>query len=125
MTQPIICRGVRGATTVKHNTAQEILAATEELLAEMVAANGIQPEYVASVTFTTSPDLNVEYPALAARNFGWADNALLCGHEMNVPHGLKKCIRILCHWNTNKSLREIKHIYLKDAVILRPDIKRV
>jgi len=125
MTQPIICRGVRGATTVEHNTAAEILAATEELLAKMIAVNGIQPEYVASVTFTTSPDLNAEYPAIAARNLGWADSALLCGHEMNVPHGLQKCIRILCLWNTPKSIKEIQHIYLKDAVILRPDIKRV
>ncbi len=125
MTPPIICRGVRGATTVEHDTAEEILSATEELLSAMIAANGIDPEYVASVTFTTSPDLTAEYPAIAARNLGWADTALLCGHEMAVPHGLQKCIRILCHWNTAKSLKEIKHIYLRDAVSLRPDIKRV
>ncbi len=119
----IVCRGVRGATTVEHNSAAEILQATEELLARMIAANGIDPEDVASVIFTTTPDLNAEYPALAARKLGWMDSALLCGHEMAVPHGLPKCIRILCHWNTTKSLKEIKHIYLKDAATLRPDRK--
>jgi len=116
-----MCRGVRGATTVEHNTAAEILQATEELLTIMIDANGIEPEDVASVFFTTTPDLNAEYPALAARKVGWTDSALLCGHEMSVPRGLPMCIRILCHWNTPKSLREIKHIYIKNAVNLRPD----
>ncbi len=118
---PLMCRGVRGATTVENNTAAEILHATEELLRQMVDANGIEPEDVASVFFTTTPDLNAEYPALAARKLGWTDSALLCGHEMNVPHGLPKCIRILCHWNTTKSAAEIRHIYIKGAAHLRPD----
>jgi len=116
-----MCRGVRGATTVENNTAAEILYATEDLLRRMIAANGIEPEDVASVFFTTTPDLNAEYPALAARKLGWTDSALLCGHEMNVPHGLPKCIRILCHWNTTKTAAEIQHIYIKGAASLRPD----
>lgn len=118
--QPM-CRGVRGATTVEHNTAAEILQATEDLLQQMIDANGIEPEDVASVFFTTTPDLNAEYPALAARKLGWMDSALLCGHEMNVPHGLPMCIRILCHWNTTKSAAEIQHVYIGKAASLRPD----
>lgn len=117
----IMCRGVRGATTVENDTAAEIIQATEELLSMMIAANEMNPEDVASIIFTTTPDLNAEYPALAARNLGWMDSALLCGHEMNVPQGLPKCVRVLVHWNTAKSLKEIKHIYLKDALSLRPD----
>lgn len=115
------CRGVRGATTIDQDTQQEILAATRELLTLLIEANGIDPDDVASAIFTTTPDVTAEYPALAARQLGWTDVALLCGHEMNVPHGLQKCIRVLLHWNTTKSAQEIRHVYQKGAVNLRPD----
>ena len=117
----VVCRGVRGATTVENDAREEILAATEELLQLMIEANHIQADDVASVIFTTTPDLASEYPALAARRLGWLDTALLCGHEMRVPHGLQKCIRILIHWNTAKGVKEIQHIYIREAVKLRPD----
>ena len=117
----IICRGVRGATTVEDNSREAILNATGELLGRLIEANGIHPDDVASAIFTTTPDLNAEYPALAARQMGWHDVALLCTHEMRVPHGLKHCIRVLLHWNTAKSAAEIRHIYIKGAVNLRPD----
>jgi len=116
-----LCRGVRGATTVEENTSEAILRETRKLLALMIRLNGIQPEDVASAIFTTTSDLNAEYPALAARQLGWTDTALLCGHEMNVPHGLPMCIRILVHWNTDKPAGDIRHVYLKQARSLRPD----
>ncbi len=116
-----MCRGVRGATTVEEDSRGEILRATHELLTQMIQANDIRPEDVASIIFTTTPDLSADYPALAARLPGWEDVALLCTHEMAVPHGLKRCIRILLHWNTEKSLSEMRHIYIKGAVVLRPD----
>ncbi len=114
-------RGIRGATVAAANTKESILDATRELLLDMIAANDIQPEDVASAWFTTSPDLNAEYPAPAARALGWTDVALLCTHEMNVPHGLPRCIRILIHLNTDKPTHAIKHIYLGEAATLRPD----
>ena len=114
-------RGVRGATTAEANTREAILAATNELLCLMIEANNIQPADVASAIFTTTIDLNADYPALAARALGWHDVALMCMHEMNVPHGLKQCIRILLHWNTEVAAHEVKHVYLKGAVNLRPD----
>ena len=114
-------RGVRGATTAEANTREAILTATQELLCLMIEANHIQPADVASAIFTTTTDLNAEYPALAARALGWHDVALLCMHEMAVPHGLQHCIRILLHWNTELAAHEVKHVYLKGAVILRPD----
>ena len=117
----VVCRGVRGATTVEEDTREAILDATRELLSQMVVANGICPEDVASAIFSTTPDLNSEYPALAARQLGWHEVALLCAHEINVPHGLKYCIRILLHWNTDKLASEVQHIYIKGAVNLRPD----
>lgn len=115
------CRGVRGATTADANASEAILEATRELLALMIHSNQIEPEDVASVIFTTTPDLDAEFPALAARQFGWADVALLCGHEMAVPGALARCIRILIHWNTEKTVREIQHIYINGAANLRPD----
>ena len=117
----LVCRGVRGATTVEEDTPDAILSATHELLIQMVEANGICPEDIASAIFTTTPDLTSEYPALAARQLGWEDVALLCSHEINVPHGLKHCIRVLVHWNTDKSVSHIRHVYMRGAVSLRPD----
>ena len=114
-------RGIRGAITTKENTRESIHNSTRELLLAIVAANQVDAADVASAWFTTSPDLNADYPAAAARELGWNDVALMCSHEMNVPHGLKKCIRILIHWNTDRPASAIKHIYLGDAVTLRPD----
>jgi chorismate mutase len=114
-------RGVRGATTTEANTREAILAATDELLRLMIDANQLCAEDVASVIFTTTSDLNADYPALAARALGWHDVALMCAHEMNVPHGLPMCIRILVHWNTARRAAEVQHVYLKGAARLRPD----
>lgn len=117
----MMCRGVRGAITVEENTREAILNATRELLLHMIEANGIRPEDVASVIFTTTRDLNAEFPALAARQLGWRDVALLCGHEMDVPGALPRCIRVLIHWNTTKAAHEIRHVYLNEAQNLRPE----
>jgi chorismate mutase len=121
----ILCRGVRGATTVEENTREAILAATRELLQIMIDANGIESDDVAGAIFTTTPDLNAEFPAVAARQLGWHDHALICGHEMAVPGALSKCIRILIHWNTTKGLKEIRHVYVRGAESLRPDREKV
>jgi chorismate mutase len=119
--RPIVCRGVRGATTITENTAEAILEGTRDLLEKIIEANGIEQEDVCSVYFSTTPDVNAEYPALAARQLGWHEAALMCGHEMAVPHGLKMCIRILIHWNTTHKLEDIQHVYIRGAVNLRPD----
>ncbi len=117
----MMCRGVRGAITVKNNDAEEILEATRELLYTMVVANNMSVDDIASIYLTTTTDLNATYPALAARQLGWFDLALMCGHEMAVPDGLPRCIRVLIHWNTTKTAQEIKHVYLREAKALRPD----
>lgn len=116
-----VCRGVRGATTISENTAEAILEGTRELLLQMIELNHIVQEDVASVWFTATPDLNAEYPALAARQLGWHDAALMCSHEMDVPKGLKMCLRVLIHVNTTLSLTEIQHVYIRGAVNLRPE----
>ena len=119
----MLVRGIRGATTVEANSVEAILEATRELLAAMLKANEVDVEYVASAFFTTTVDLNAEFPALAARDIVGTNVALMCGHEMNKPGGLPMCLRILLHVNTDKPARDIKHIYLRGARLLRPDIE--
>ncbi|MCH7836275.1 MAG: chorismate mutase [Chloroflexi bacterium] len=119
----MLTRGVRGATTVTSNTREAILEATRELLQAMVDENGISLEDVASAFFTSSPDLNAEFPALAARDMGWTHVALLCGHEMTVPGSLNMCLRILLHVNTEKKASDIVHVYLHGARVLRPEFE--
>lgn len=113
------CRGIRGATSVTANTKEEILAATKELLLKMIDSNKIDKEAVACVFFTATPDLNAEFPALAARQLGWTDVALLCGQEINVPGSFPKCLRILILYNTDKRADEIKHVYIRGTEVLR------
>jgi chorismate mutase len=117
------CRGIRGATTVESNTREAILEATRELLDALVQANEIRPEDVASAYFTTTRDVDAEFPAVAARNgLGWTNVALMCGHEMGVPGSLPMCLRVLLHVNTDRRQDEISHIYLRGASVLRPDL---
>ena len=113
------CRGIRGATTVEANTKEAILGAARELLEKIVEANDVHTQDVAGVIFTTTTDLNAEFPAAAARQMGWNDIALMCTHEMAVPDGLPMCLRILLLANTDKPLHEIVHVYIKGAKDLK------
>ena len=115
------CRGIRGATTVDSNTKEAILAATSELLQKMVKDNVVVKDQIACVYFTTTADVNAAFPAQAARRLGWSEVALLCGHEMNVPGSMAKCIRILMMVNTNKKLQDIVHVYINGTESLRSD----
>ena len=115
----MLCRGLRGATTAHDNTKEAVLEATTELLEHLVAANDIKSNDLAATFFTTSPDLNAEFPAVAARQMGWNYVPLMCGHEMNVPTGLPLCIRVMLLVNTEKGPEEMAHVYLRDAKNLR------
>lgn len=117
-----VTRGIRGAITVERNEAEEIISATRELLEAIIRENDLDPEDIASAFFTVTPDLDAEFPASAAREMGWKYVPLLCATEINVPKRLTKCIRILVHVNTGKSQRELKHVYLREAVQLRVDL---
>ncbi len=117
-----ICRAVRGATCAEANEEEAILAATKELLEQIVEQNQIDPADVVSVIFTATPDLDAAYPARAARQMGWTQVPLLCMQEMTVSGSLQRCIRVLVHWNINRSQEEIRHVYLGQARALRPDL---
>ncbi len=115
-------RGIRGAITVKKNSKAEIRSATARLLKEMVTANGIKIEDIASAIFSVTGDLNAEFPAAAARALGWIFTPLLCTYEIDVPGSVKKCVRVLLHVNTGKKQSGMRNIYLGGARALRPDL---
>ncbi len=117
-------RGVRGAITVKENNAFDIGIATKNLLLEIQSKNGMRTCDIASAWFTTTEDINAAFPAAIARELpGWPDVPLMCSHEMKVPDSLPMCLRVLIHWHTDKTQKDIKHIYLEGAVTLRPELK--
>jgi chorismate mutase len=116
-------RGIRGAITVSADQPELILQATRELLEAILDENfGMRPEDVASAIFTVTDDLASTFPAQAARQMGWDLVPMICAREIPVPESLPRVIRVLVHWNTAVSQPEIKHVYLRDAVKLRPDL---
>ena len=117
------CVGIRGAITVDSNTRAQVLSRTKEVLLKLVEANDIKEEDIACAFLTTTRDVNAEFPAVAARELGWTDTALLCGHEMEVPGSLQKCIRVLLLVNTEKTSEDVTHAYLRGASVLRNDIR--
>jgi chorismate mutase len=120
-------RGIRGATTAARNDAAAIVEATAELLGELVALNEIDAEEIAFAYFTTTRDLDAEFPALAARQLGWLDVPLLCGHDMDVqqpnPRGVPHCIRIALLYNTDRAQSEMRHSYLRGAEAIKQDLE--
>ena len=116
-------RGIRGATTVTADEPDLILQATRELLEEILAENeGMTPEDVASAIFTVTDDLASTFPAQGARQMGWGLVPMLCAREIPVPNSLPRVIRVLVHWNTNLPQDQITHVYLREAIKLRPDL---
>jgi chorismate mutase len=114
-------QGIRGATTVDANDAQQILEATDELLRRLIEANDLDPDDVVSGLFTMTSDLNAAFPARAAEVYGWNIVALLHSTEIPVPGSLPRCIRLLVHAYTRRTREEVRHVYLRGATVLRPD----
>jgi chorismate mutase len=117
-------RGVRGAITIERDDAALILAATERLLREIITANDVAPEDIASAMFTVTPDVSAQFPAAAARAMGWTQVPLLNFTEIGVPGALERCIRVLLHINTEKTAAQVVHVYLEQARSLRSDLQQ-
>jgi chorismate mutase len=115
-------RGVRGATQVNENSASEIGQSVAELLSKMIEENQVDTSDLISIVFTATADLTADFPAVAARSIGLGEVPLLCAVEIDVPGSLPKVVRVLMHLNSDKSLSEIKHIYLNGASVLRKDL---
>jgi len=115
-----MCLGIRGATTAEENTKSSIVEATEELLREIVRANGIAEADIAAVFFTTTKDLNAEFPAVAARvRLGWEKTALMNSPELDVPDATASVVRVMLLVNTDRTKDELVHVYLRGARNLR------
>ncbi|HMM20244.1 MAG TPA: chorismate mutase [Selenomonadales bacterium] len=117
-------RGVRGATTVEANDRGQIMARVAEMLEALVAENHMEPDELAAAIFSATPDLDAAFPAAAARTLGWSEVPLFGAQELEAEGGVPLCIRVLLLWNTDKQPKEIKHIYLHGASVLRPDFRK-
>lgn len=115
-------RALRGATTAAANEPEAIVEATAELLTEMLAANDVEHDDLVSMIFTSTPDLDQEFPAAAARRLGISDVPLLCAGEIGVPGAVPRCIRVLVHLYTQRDYASLRHVYLGDARRLRTDL---
>jgi chorismate mutase len=113
---------LRGATTVESDSPEQIAAATTELLNELTSRNGLVPSDIISAIFTVTPDIVSDFPARAARNLGWDEVSLLCTNEIPVTGALEHCIRVLIHAETTRDRSSIRHVYLRGARTLRPDL---
>ena len=118
---PIRLQGIRGATTVETNDAQQILEASDELVRKLIETNGLHPDDIVSGLFTMTADLNAAFPARAAEVYGWNIVALLHSTEIPVPGSLPRCIRLLVHAYTRRTREQVRHVYLRGATVLRPD----
>ncbi len=114
-------RGIRGATSVSHDAPDQIVEATIELIQELMERNGLATDDLVSIIFTCTHDLVSEFPAVAARQLGFANVPLLCSQEMPVPGSLERCIRVLVHCYA-PGARVIRHVYLREARRLRLDL---
>mgnify|MGYP000940651545 CR=1 FL=1 len=116
---------VRGAITISEDTPEEVTAATKELLNEVIKANQIEAEKIVSIIFTVTSDISSEFPAVAPRQLGLDSTPLMCALEIPKPGSLPLCIRLLIHFYTSLPKTEIKAVYLRDAVKLRPDLPSI
>jgi chorismate mutase len=113
---------IRGATQVGANDSAEILAATGELVAEVLLRNGLSPREVISVLFTTTPDLTAAFPATAARRAGFQDVPLMCATEIAVPGAPERIVRLMAHVDVERPRSAVRHVYLRGAAVLRADL---
>lgn len=120
--RPRSVRAVRGATTVAEDAPAAIREAVTELLEVMLNENDLAAFDLISAVFTATPDLISEFPAHAARLYGWTDVPLLCAQELPVEGALPRCIRVMIHAETRRARHEIRHVYLREAILLRSDL---
>jgi chorismate mutase len=112
---------VRGAVKVASNDDDAILSATEELMTELLKRNELEPSRIVSCIFTSTHDLNAQFPAVAARNVGLDTVPLLCAQEIDVPGAMRSVIRVMVHYRAPAG-HEPAHTYLGEAQELRSDL---
>lgn len=118
----MVVRAVRGAIQVDRDDPADILTGTRELLTEVLRHNELAQTDLISIVFTLTPDLTSCFPARAARDLGLADVPLLCATEVDVPGALPRVVRLLAHVESDRPRSAVRHIYLRGAIRLRPDL---
>lgn len=119
---PGAVRALRGATTVDHDTVDEVTERTVALLEAMLAGNGVDHDEIISILFTATDDLHSAFPATAARTIGFGDVPLMCARELDVTGATPRCVRIMMHLWTDRPRAELRHVYLEGARGLRDDL---
>lgn len=115
-------RAARGAIRVDKDTAQDVLSATERLLAAMLERNAVVGDDIVSAFFTVTHDLRSAFPAEAARRMGLGRVPLLCAQEIPVAGSMPRVVRILMHFHTDRAQAGVVHVYLDGAETLRDDL---
>jgi chorismate mutase len=115
-------RGIRGATCLSANDADEMRDAVHELLGALMERNGLDADHIVSIILTGTPDLTCAFPAAGARDFGLVEVPLMCAQEMNVDGALERVVRILIHADLEGPRSQIQHVYLRGAEVLRQDL---
>lgn len=117
-------RAIRGATTVTRDDPALVAEAVREMLGAIVAENGIETDEIVSAWFTTTPDLRSVFPAAPARAMGWTEIPMMCASEIDVAGAQPRCIRVMLHVERAVDAAPARHVYLREAVALRPDLCR-
>ena len=117
-------RAFRGATQLSADTKEEMKSAVVELLKEILSSNSLTPDDLISILFTATPDLQSDFPAAGIREFDLLDLPLICAQELDIKGALPRTIRLMIHANSPLSRKEISHIYLRGAAVLRPDLAK-
>ncbi len=120
--RPVSVRAVRGAVQVDVDEREEVLARTRELVSEVIRVNDLTLDDFISVIFTSTADLNSEFPAVAARELGMGDVPLMCARELEITGSMPRVIRLMAHVETTRPRSEVRHVYLGGAQALRRDI---
>jgi chorismate mutase len=118
----VAVRAIRGATQIDVDEKEQVLDATRELVAEVMESNKLTPDDVISIIFSTTQDISSVAPAVAARQLGLHDPALLCLQEMHVEGALPRLVRLIAHVETDLARDQVQNIYLRGTDVLRPDI---
>ncbi len=118
----LVLRAIRGATRLTADDPNEMTEAVVELVATMLERNDVDRDALVSVIFTATPDLVCMFPAAAARGLGLGDVPLLCAQEIDVAGALTRVVRVLAHADLDRSRRDVVHVYLRGAEVLRQDL---
>jgi chorismate mutase len=113
---------LRGATTVEADSPEQIDERTQEMMSLLMSRNGLAADDLISILFSCTHDLVSKNPATATRAMGLTDVPLLGVQEASMAGALPLCIRVMLHIETTRTRAELRHVFLRGAKVLRPDL---